>query len=158
MSNLWERFDGIADKESVEEAKNQFTPVDEGIYDVVLEELAPAESKNGLPMLKGKFRMLQGNRILFYNQNLQNLNYPNLTAKNIAEALTFVSGIAGEEIEYNGLSDFADTILKLPMGTSHKVKVSYAQNDTERKFTKLEVIEKVDGIDMDGYEDGDIPF
>ena len=62
-----------------------------------------------------------------------------------------MSGIAGEEIEYNGLSDFADTILKLPMGTSHKVKVSYAQNDTERKFTKLEVIEKVDGIDMDGY-------
>lgn len=139
MSSLWERFEGIASAEEVAEAKNTFEPIKAGDYTVTLEELAPAESKDGLPMLKGKFRT-EENRIIFFNQNIQNLNYPNMTAVNIAEAVAFIGSIMGKEITFTGLSALAKLVETIKLGGKYIVKVSYAVKDTENKFPKVKVV------------------
>lgn len=108
--SIWERFNEIegADVNSVEEARSQFDPIDEGDYKVRLESLMATESKSGLPMVKGRFRIIEGERansIIFYNQVIQNINYPNITALNISKVMSLVSGILGEPIEFTGLVD-----------------------------------------------------
>jgi len=138
--NLWERFETIAQPEEVEQAKLEFEPIPEGQYGMILEEIAPAESKNGLPMIKGKFRMVENNRLVFYNQVMQNLNYPNLNAKNIAEGVRFVSGLVGEEITFEGMSKLAQTISEIEVGKEYLIDVSYDKKDTDKKFTKLRVV------------------
>lgn len=138
--NLWERFEGIVTPAEVEEAKSQFSSIEAGDYSVILEEIAPSESKDGLPMLKGKFRTIEGNRVIFYNQMLQNLNYPNMTAVNVNEAVTFISGLLGEDVEFKGLGSFAKKIEGMKVGTTHKINVSYGKKDTDMKFPKLKVV------------------
>lgn len=160
MNNVWERFDDIAKPEEVMEAKSQFTPVEEGTYKVLLETIEPSESKSGLPMLKGKFRIMDSNRIVFYNQMLQNLNYPNMTAVNIAEAVSFVGGLIEDEVEFTGLKAFAELISQIPIGSEHWVQVSYGKNDHEKKFTQLTVVEtpvEIDEIEGNDLDD-DVPF
>lgn len=144
MSNVWERFDGIASAEEVTEAKTQFAPIDAGDYEMVLEELKPAESADGLPMIKGKFRTVEGNKVVFYNQMLQNLNYPNMTAVNIAEAVTFVGGLIGEDIEFTGLTKFAETVESVTVGETYTINVSYGKKDTEKKFAKLKFVKTIE--------------
>ena len=157
MENVWERFDSIAKPQDVMEAKTQFTPVQEGVYKVLLEEILPSQSKNGLPMLKGKFRIIDRNRIVFYNQMLQNLKYPNMTAVNIAEAVAFVSGLVGEDVEFTGLGAFAELISQIPIGTEHWVEVYYGDRDYEKKFTKLKIVEEPEELDL-GVDTEDVPF
>jgi hypothetical protein len=140
MSNLWERFDTIVNADEVLEAKSKFEPIPSGTYLTILEDIEPSESKEGLPMLKGKFRLVENNRILFYNQMLQNLNYPNMTAVNVAEAVKFVGDLLGEEIDFTGLNDLAETVMNIPTGTEYKVTVSYGKKDTDMNFPKLRIV------------------
>jgi hypothetical protein len=139
MSNLWERFDGIATPSEVENAKSQFEPIEAGKYEVVLEELAPSESQNGLPMLKGKFRTLE-NRVIFYNQMLQNASNPTMTAVNIAEAVKFLDGITGEEVAFTSLGALANRVTEITLGGRYEIEVSYGKKDLEQKFPKLKVL------------------
>lgn len=153
MSGIWERFEGIVKAEEVAEAKSKYSPLEAGDYDAVLEEIAPSESKDGLPMLKGKFRTVEGNRVIFYNQMLQNLNYPNMTAVNVAEAVAFVGGLLKQDIEFNGLGKFAQLIETIPTGGIYKLNVSYGKNDTEKKFPKVKMSKKPVEISTE-----DMPF
>ncbi len=149
MSNIWERFDAIASPEEVQKSieESSFQPFDVGDYDVVLEEIAPSESNQGLPMVKGKFRTMD-NRVMFYNQMLQNINNPQMTAVNIAEAVRFISALVGEEITFTSLSALASKIQEAPIGSTYKVRLSYGKKDTERRFPKLQIIEKIDNEDI----------
>lgn len=162
MSNAqatWERFDDISKPEDVVEAKTQRDPVEEGVYEVTLEEINPSENKNNLPMLKGKFRIKENNRLLFYNQNLQVTGYQSLTDQNIADAILMVEGLLGEEIEYKGLGALGQLVSTIPVGSDHWVQVTYANKDTEKKFPNLRIVEAPEGVDMgDANVDDDIPF
>lgn len=162
MSNLWERFDNIVNPEEVSEAKNKFTPLEAGNYEMKLEEIAPAESQSGLPMIKGKFRTVEGNRVVFYNQMLQNLNNPNMTAVNVAEAVAFVSKLINEDIEFDGLSKFADIITGIAVGDVYSVDLSYGKNDFDMKYPKLKIKEKVSGetgfMNIPDGLDEELPF
>lgn len=163
--NLWERFESIATVEEVEVAKEKssFTPIEPGNYKATIEELAPSESKDGLPMLKGKFR-LENNRILFYNQMLQNLNYPDMTAVNIADAVNFISRLVDNDVAFEGLGKLADLVTDIGdvnsdntvIGTEYNIKVSYGKKDTEMKFPKISVLGVVEEVDV--LTDDDIPF
>lgn len=165
--NLWERFDSIAQPDEVDEAKSQFTPVEPGNYKMILEEITPTVAKSsGLPMMAVKMRIVDNNRIVFYNQMLQNINYPNMTAINIAEAVAFVSGILEEEIsfaELGGLKAFSELISGIPIGTEHMIELSYGKKDVEKSFPKIKVIENEnDGElpEVEGFHptNDDIPF
>ena len=149
MSNLWERFDTIVTPSEVTEAKNKFTPIEPGDYNAILEELQPGESKNGLPMLKGKFRTIEGNKVIFYNQMLQNLSNPAMTAVNVAEAVTFLGAVLGEDVEFQGLAKLADLVTSVPVGGEYVVNVSYGKNDYDMKFPKLKLVQKVEGYGDD---------
>lgn len=141
MANLWERFNGIANTEEVNTAKKQFEPIKAGTYRMRLEEFKADENRDGLPMVKGRFRT-DTNKVVFYNQQLQNLNYPDMTATNIAKAVQFVSCLLCKDIEFTTLGDFADTIATVPIGDFYEVKVSYATKDIEEKYPLLEVLSK----------------
>jgi hypothetical protein len=139
MENVWSRFENIASTEEVNAEKEKFKPIDAGDYEAVLEELKADVNKDGLPMIKGKFRTTT-NRVLFYNQNLQNLNYPNMTAVNIADAVGVIDAITGEEIPYTGLADLAERVDAVQTGGTYSVRVSYGKNDFDMKFPKIKVL------------------
>lgn len=142
MSNVWERFEGIVTADEVIAEKSKFEPLLAGEYDVVLEELAPAETQAGLPKLAGKFRT-STNRIIFYNQVLQNINNPQMTAVNVAKATQFVADLLGEEIEFKSLGQLADIVSSIPIGSKYKIEVSYSAKDIEMKYANLKVTENL---------------
>lgn len=136
MENMWERFNDIANTEEIAEAKAQLAPIEIGTYEMKLEELKADANKDGLPMIKGRLRT-DTNKVVFYNQQLQNINYPDMTAKNIASAIDFVSGLLGEDIEFTNLGNLANVIQSVPMGGMHTIKVSFSNKDTEKKYPIL---------------------
>lgn len=151
MSNIWERFENIATPDEVAAVEVEFTPIEAGDYECVLNELKPAESKQGLPMIKGKFTCVKDGKFIFYNQMLQNLNNPDYTARNIKSATWFVGKLLDEKIEYTGMTDFAQTISSVPTGGSYIVNVSYGEKDFDKKFPRLKVVRKIE-------DDEDLPF
>lgn len=153
MTSVWERFNEIegADSNAVVEATSQYEPFEEGDYKVRLEGLEASESKSGLPMAKGKFRVIEGereNNIIFYNQVIQNLNYPNITALNISKVMALVSGILGERIEYTGLADLERLLSEIEEGIEFTLSVTYDKKDTEKAFPQLRVTEDIDDLEL----------
>lgn len=142
MTNIWERFENIVSKTEVEDVKAQFTPIEPGEYLMILESIEPGESKSQLPMLKGQFRLVDGNKKVFYNQMLQNISNPKMTAVNVNEAVRFVEGLTGEEIEFDTLGGLAEIVSNIPTGGTYNVSVSYGKNDFDMKFPKLKVVGK----------------
>ena len=165
MENVWERFDSIVNPEDVMEQKAQFEPIKPGVYAVTVESLVSAENRNGFPMLKGKFRLVDSNRILFYNHNLQVPGYEQLTIDNVAEAYALVQGILQDDFDFRGLGDLANKIESIPVGTGITIEVSYGRNDTGMSFPSVKVVENevdVDDIELDiepsGVTDEDLPW
>ena len=145
-TNLWARFDNIASTAEVADARAQFIPIAIGTYEMKLEALEAGEDTNGMPMVKGRFRT-DTNKVVFYNQNLQNVNYPDMTAGNIAKAVEFVSGLLNKEVEFTTLGAFADTIATVPLDTMHTIKVTFGKKDVDCKFPVLTVIKPVVNMD-----------
>lgn len=159
--NLWERFDNIVKPEEIEEVQSTFTPIEAGKYRMILEEISPSETKETrLPMLKGKFRIIENNRVVFYNQVLQNLTNERMTAVNVAEAVNFINGLLGEEIEFTGLGALAELVNTIPIGTEHYIEVSYGAKDVDKKFAKLKVVQDEELPPLDSFHptDEDIAF
>lgn len=71
--NRWNQQFGGADavKALEEAAKNEYTELPDGKYVCKLEKLELGESRDRKPMIKGQFRVIEGNgknQCLFYNQ------------------------------------------------------------------------------------------
>lgn len=156
MPSVWDRFETIATKGEVEEAQKRHDPIEAGDYEVILETLEPAENKDGLPMIKGKFKALEGGKLIFYNQNLQNLNYPQMTADSIAEAVVFISALAKRKVEYTGMAQFADDIKSIQMGNVYTLNVSYPvkKDKTVSKYAKFKIVANP----MDDIDEEAMPF
>lgn len=161
--SMWERFDNLATAEEVVSAKNEFTPIAEGEYEVILEELKPDETQSGIPKISGKFRTMT-NRVIFYNQLLQNVNNPQFTAKNIAQAVDTLSVMLGEDITFVSMSQLESKIYEVQTGTKFKIEVSYGKNDFDKKFPNVKVIEKLNENGSAGFMnipdgiDQELPF
>lgn len=160
MTNVWDRFESIVSAEEVVEQKSKFENPVAGDYIVILESLVPSESSSGLPMLKGRFRSSE-NKVIFYNQMLQNLSNPQYTAMNVAQAVSFVEALVGESINFTSLSQLAQIVTEMEMGGEYKLNVSYGDKDTEQKFPRLkitEIISKGVGDSQPIEDDENIPF
>ena len=142
-STIWDQFAELVSVNEVNNPKPQIEPIAPGVYEARLEQFEPSTSKKGLPMIKGRFR-LKNNRIIFYNQMLQNVQYPNMTAVNINDAVKTVGQLLGEKIEFLGMPELAETINSIPLGSLYKIEVSYGKKDLERAFTKINVISLID--------------
>ena len=154
MGSVWERFDDIATAEEVEEAVSQFQNPKVGEYKVTLEAIEATENKDGLPMVKIKFKDVESNKTIYYNQNLQNINYPNMSKVYIGEVLEMVGGLCREEIKFQGLIKLADKINSMKMGGISKIKLFYDKKDIEEKYLKYKFIGEVK-VGEDGKE---LPF
>ena len=152
-NSIWERFNDIANTEEVAEARAQFVPITEGTYEMKLEEIKADENKDGLPMIKGRFRT-DTNKVVFYNQQLQNMNYPEMTAKNVASAVEFISALLGTDVEYTNLGELGDIIDDIPVGTMHTIKVTFGKKDTEKKYPILTCVKQYNLTS----DDSDLPF
>lgn len=159
MSTVWDRFDSIASAEDVIEATSSFTPIEAGEYAATLDKIQATESKSsGLPMLATCFR-LDNNRVVYFNQMLQNLNYPSMTAVNIAEAVKLIQGVTGTEFEFTGLADLASIVEATAIGGRFKIKISYGAKDLNQSFPKLAILEKLaDDLAEDELAEDDLPF
>jgi len=146
---IWDRFDDIASADEVEEAKSKFTPPEAGEYEVTLEALEPSESSKGSPMLKGQFKSTEDGKMFYYNQVLQNINNPDMTAVNISEAVNFVSALIGEEIVFSGLTDLSKKIASLELGKTYRIKISYGNKDTECRFPKFKCLGEASELPFD---------
>lgn len=152
--SIWEKFEGIASAEEVVQAVNTRKPLPEGDYRMILKKIEPSESQNGLPMLKGEFQMIDGGRKVFYNQILQNTNYPYLTAKNIANAVAFISGLTGEHFEFTSMAELESAVYEIGLETEHNIRVAYRANDVDKKYPELSVVEEIE----DPVDNGDVAF
>ena len=160
--SIWERFNEIegADVGAVEEARSQFEPIGEGQYKVRLEGLEASESRSGLPMVKGRFRIVEGekeNQLIFYNQVIQNLNYPNITALNISKVMTLVSGILGERLEFEGLVKLEQLLKSIDEGIEFTIEVKYDSKDTEKSFPQITVVKELEDL-AENISSDDVPF
>jgi len=142
MSNVWDKFESIVNVEEVAKEKSQAVKLDAGDYLMELKSLIPDESKSGYPMLKGVFETESG-KLVYYNQMLQNVNYPEMTAKNMADAVAFVEALIGRDIEFEGMPQFAGLIEAIEVGGKYIITVSYGKKDLERNFTLLKVKENM---------------
>lgn len=113
--NKWnEQFGG---KEAVEDLKkaseNQYTELPDGTYVCKLDKLELGETKDGRPMVKGQFRIVEGqhkNRCIFYNQVFTR-GFPQHKA---LEFLRHLDIFAEEEIDFTGdFAEFNDLLLDM---------------------------------------------
>lgn len=159
--NVWERFDSIVDASEVVEAKAKFTPIEAGDYVATLEKLEPSVSQNGNPMLKGQFRT-DSNKVVFYNQMLQNVNNPEMTAINVAEAVTFLSGITCKDLDFSTigtLGKLAELASNVELYGRYNIRITYGTKDLEMKFPKIKVVSKVlSDTSFNNVEDDSLPF
>lgn len=157
MANIWDTFNDLVTKEQVNGPAQTTVAVQPGIYEARLEQFIPAQSQKGLPMIKGRFR-LKSNKILFYNQMLQNLNYPNMTAVNINEAVKMVSSLIGEPVVFETMSGFADLINSIPIGGLYKIEVFYGKKDLTQSFPKVKILSHIneEPVNLDGDPVSDV--
>ena len=113
--NKWnEQFGGQEAIKELEEAKsNEFTEVPDGTYICKLENLELAESKSGKPMIKGMFRITEGQhkkQCLFINQVFTR-GFPQHKG---LEFLRSLNVFDESEIDFDGdFADFNDLLLDI---------------------------------------------
>lgn len=113
--NKWnEQFGGQEALEALEEAKkNEYTEVPDGIYICKLEQLELGESKKGQPMIKGMFRITEGEhkkQCLFVNQVFTR-GFPQHKG---LEFLRSLNVFDESEIDFDGdFADFNDLLLDI---------------------------------------------
>ena len=113
--NKWnEQFGGQEALEALEEAKkNEFTEVPDGTYICKLEQLELGESKKGQPMIKGMFRITEGEhkkQCLFVNQVFTR-GFPQHKG---LEFLRSLNVFDESEIDFDGdFADFNDLLLDI---------------------------------------------
>lgn len=113
--NKWnEQFGGQEALEALEEAKkNEYTEVPDGTYICNLEQLELGESKSGKPMIKGMFRIIEGQhkkQCLFVNQVFTR-GFPQHKG---LEFLRSLNVFDESEIDFDGdFADFNDLLLDI---------------------------------------------
>lgn len=165
--SVWGRFDDLegVTKDAVEEARASFEQVPAGKYTVKLGRytdefgqdhvVEAGESRSGLPMLKARMRVQGGkydNNLIFYNQVLVNPNNARFTSMNIANAVSFISGVLGEKVEFESLGQFENLVTQINEGVKFDIDLKY-KND----YPEIKVIEPME-IEEENLASEDIPF
>ena len=130
FSKFDEQFDAEQMKKDIAEAKENggggFREVEKGTYVVKLETLELGTTKDGRPMLKGMFRIVEGefkNSCLFYNRVLFGTKND---ANMIASALGFLETLEPSEdvgqITFETYSQFANLVLDIAEDVSDELE------------------------------------
>lgn len=125
-------------KATKEAAQNEFREVNDGVYVCHLEKLELGESKNGKPMIKGMFRIIEGGfkkQCLFVNQVIT----PGFPLHKGLEFLRSLDIFEESEIDFDGdyraFNDLLLDIAEEAEGVRFEVKKSM-----DGDFTRIEVL------------------
>ena len=130
FSKFDDQFDAEQMKKDIEEAiengSGSFREVEKGTYVVKLETLELGTTKDGRPMLKGMFRIVEGefkNSCLFYNRVLFGTKND---ANMIASALGFLETLEPSEdvgpITFENYPQFANLVLDIAEDVSDELE------------------------------------
>ena len=133
-----EEFGGEQALEDLKKAKeNEFTEVPDGTYVCKLEKLELGESKKSQPMIKGQFRIIEGQhkkQCLFYNQVFTR-GFPQHKGLEFLRSLNIFDV---EEVDFDG--DFADfNDLLLDMAEESEGMKFEIEKSKDGDYTRLEV-------------------
>ena len=138
--NKWnEEFGGAEAVKALKEAKeNEYTEVPDGTYTCKLEKLELGESKKGQPMVKGQFRIMEGQhkkQCIFYNQVFTR-GFPQ------HKALEFLRSMAvfdDSEIDFNGnFVEFNDLLLDI--AEEAETMRFNVKKSADGEYTRIEVV------------------
>lgn len=138
-----EQFGGEdAVKDLHDAAENEFTELPDGEYACKLEKLELGESSSGKPMIKGMFRIVEGEhkkQCLFYNQVFCRSANGSMFA--VHKALEFLRNLAifdDSEVDFNGdYEDFND--LLLDMAEEAEGMTFWIEKSKDGEYTRLDV-------------------
>lgn len=143
--NKWnEQFGGAeAVKGLKDAAENDFSELPDGEYTCKLEKLELGESSNGKPMIKGMFRIVEGEhkkQCLFYNQVF--CRSANGSAFSMHKGLEFLRSLQvfdESEIDFDGdYEDFNDLLLDIAEEAEWMTFDIEKSKDGE--YTRLEIL------------------
>lgn len=133
-------FGGQQAVEDLKKAKaNEYTEVPDGTYVCKLEKLELGESKKGQPMIKGMFRILQGQhkkQCLFVNQVFTR-GFPQHKG---LEFLRSLNVFDAAEIDFDGdFEAFADLLLDI---AEEAEQLTFeVQKSQDGEYTRIEVLD-----------------
>ena len=139
--NKWnEEFGGDEAVKALDEAKsNEYTEVPDGEYHCKLEKLELGESKNGKPMVKGQFRIMEGEhkkQCLFWNQVVTR-GFP------MHKALEFLRSLKifdDSEVDFSGdFNDFNDLLLDMAEEAEASSLRWWINKSRDGEYTRLTV-------------------
>ena len=143
--NKWnEQFGGAEAVEDLKKAsENDFSELPDGEYTCKLEKLELGESSNGKPMIKGMFRIVEGEhkkQCLFYNQVF--CRSANGNAFSMHKGLEFLRSMQvfdESEIDFDGdYEEFNDLLLDI--AEEAEGMTFYVEKAKDGEYTRLEIL------------------
>ena len=143
--NKWnEQFGGAEAVEDLKKAsENDFSELPDGEYTCKLEKLELGESSNGKPMIKGMFRIVEGEykkQCLFYNQVF--CRSANGNAFSMHKGLEFLRSLQvfdESEIDFDGdYEEFNDLLLDI--AEEAEGMTFYVEKSKDGEYTRLEIL------------------
>lgn len=140
--NIWERFDAMATSAEVKEAReNIFEKIPAGRYTAEVISIEPAESRDGNPMVRYKFRDVNTNKLIRTASCLSTTARPDLTPVNIARELAFIESLTGVTLEFTSMGQLCEDIRNLTVGNTVTLEVTYKNENA--KYPDFAVIPTV---------------
>ena len=151
--NKWNKdFGGEEAKKALHEAEQnnqEFTELPDGIYICKLEKLELGESQNGKPMIKGQFRILEGEhkkQCLFYNQVF--CRSANGNAFSMHKGLEFLRSLKvfdEADVDFTGdYQDFANLLLDIAEEAESAELKFEIEKSKNGEYTSLEVTDVIE--------------
>ena len=141
--NKWnEEFGGEEAIKALKEAENnEYTELPEGTYVCKLEKLELGESSTNKPMVKGMFRITEGEhkkQCIFYNQVLTR-GFPQHKALEFLRSLQIFED---SEVDFDGnFADFNDLLLDMAEEAEASGLTFEIEKSKDGEYTRLEVID-----------------
>lgn len=141
-----EQYGGDEALKALEEAKKnngQYQEVPDGTYNCKLEKLELAESKNGKPMIKAQFRIMEGEfkKQCLFNNQVFTRGFPQHKGLEFLRSLQIFDE---SEVDFDGnFKDFNDLLLDMAEeaeANSMRFKVSKTQDGEYSRYEVVDVL------------------
>lgn len=146
MSNVWERFEGIATIDEIKEARtNDWEKPEDGLRRVNLIGIEPTETMQGAPVADFTFKDLDNGKKFRHRMFLTNENYENGTAKAISAVMSFAEKFAGTELRFENMAKLSDDLSAIK---TNDVFILRVETPEGKKYPKITFVKKETASDF----------
>ena len=156
--SVWEKFENIVTAEEIAElSKKEYEKPAEGKHTVELLSVEPSETSNGVPIVKFKYMDLDTHNQIFASMFLQNMYYPESTAREINKVLAVLRKL-GNPIDFVSMADLEKHIMETKLGGKYEINVSYKKSTD--KYPIIEIVREIkdEYVIDDSLSDEDMPL